>query len=149
MNGFYAASQDLTLDEYRELAEFRHRIRRFQSVTEQNAKDLDIDPDALLLLLAVQGLPEGVRPTVAGLAERMCLNKEAVSSLIDDAVARNDLTRSSPDSGVGEDWVKLTRNGREQLHRMAAANRDELDHTGPDLVRALRSVLKQRQRSRA
>lgn len=148
MNGFYSATQDLTLDEYRELAEFRHRIRRFQSVTEQNAQDLDISPDACLLLLAVQGLPEGVRPTVAGLAERMCLSREVVSSLIDAAVARNDLTRSSPNSGGVEDWVKLTRNGRDQLHRMAAANRDELDHTGPDLVRALQSVLKQRQRSR-
>jgi len=127
VNGFHSATRDLTLDEYRELAEFRHRIRRFQSATEQNARDLDINPDAHLLLIAVQGLPEGVRPTVA----------------------RNDLTRSSPDGGVGEDWVKLTRNGREQLHRMAAANRDELEHTGPDLARALQSVLKQRQRTRA
>lgn len=148
MNGFYAAAQDLTLDEYRELAEFRHRIRRFQSVTEQNAQDLDLHPDAHLLLLAVQGLPEGVRPTVAGLTSRMCLKREAVSLLIDAAVARGDLTRSSPDAGGGEDWVKLTRNGRDQLRRMAAANRDELEHTGPELVRALQSVLKQRQRSR-
>jgi DNA-binding MarR family transcriptional regulator len=149
VNGFHSATRDLTLDEYRELAEFRHRIRRFQSATEQNARDLDINPDAHLLLIAVQGLPEGVRPTVARIAERMCLSREVVSAAIDAAVARNDLTRSSPDGGVGEDWVKLTRNGREQLHRMAAANRDELEHTGPDLARALQSVLKQRQRTRA
>jgi DNA-binding MarR family transcriptional regulator len=148
MNGLQVAAQDLTLDEYRELAEFRHQIRRFQSVTEQNAQNLEIDPDSYLLLLAVQGLPEGVRPTVAGLAGRMCLKKDAVSSLIDAAVARNDLTRSSADGGTAEDWVKLTRVGRDLLRRMAAANRDELEHTGPELVRALQSVLKQRRRHR-
>jgi DNA-binding MarR family transcriptional regulator len=148
MNGLQVATQDLALDEYRELAEFRHQIRRFQSVTEQNAQNLQIDPDAYLLLLAVQGLPEGVRPTVAGLAGRMCIKKDVVSSLIDAAVARNDLTRSSADGATAEDWVKLTRTGRDLLRRMAGANREELEHTGPELVRALQSVVKQRRRHR-
>jgi DNA-binding MarR family transcriptional regulator len=149
MNGLPVAAQDLALDEYRELAEFRHQIRRFQSVTEQNAQNLQIEPDAYLLLLAVQGLPEGVRPTVAGLAGRLCLKKDVVSAMIDAAVARNDLTRSSADGVTAEDWVKLTRSGRDVLRRMAAANREELEHTGPELVRALQAVLKQRRRHRA
>jgi DNA-binding MarR family transcriptional regulator len=139
-------SQDLTLDEYRELAEFRHQIRCFQSVTEQNAKGLGIDPESYLLLLAIQGLPEGVRPTVTGLSDRMCVQKDEVSRLIDNAVSRGDITRSSADAGGSEDWVKLTRNGRDLLRRMAIANRDELERSGPELVRALQSVLKQRRR---
>src|SRR2546421_7777566 len=91
-------NQDLTLDEYRELAEFRHQIRCFQSVTEQNALELGVDPESYLLLLAVQGLPEGSRPTVTDLATRMCSTKETVSALIDRAAQRSDVTRSSADA---------------------------------------------------
>jgi DNA-binding MarR family transcriptional regulator len=139
-------SQDLTLDEYRELAEFRHQIRCFQSVTEQNAQSLGIDPDSYLLLLAVQGLPEGVRPTISELATRMCVPREVVSNLVDRAAADLNVTRSSTDNAGGDDWVKLTRNGRDMLRRMALANRDELERSGPELVRSLQSVLKQRRR---
>jgi DNA-binding MarR family transcriptional regulator len=146
VNRLNVVTQDLTLDEYRELAEFRYQIRCFQSVTEAHARDVGIDLDSWLLLLVVQGLPEGVQPTVASLSDRMCTPKEEVSRLIDLAVARNDITRSSIDEGGGGDWVKLTRNGRELLRRMSLANRDELERTGPELVRALNAVLKQRRR---
>jgi DNA-binding MarR family transcriptional regulator len=146
VNHLNVVSQDLTLDEYRELAEFRYQIRCFQSVTEQRARELGIDADSYLLLLVVQGLPEGVRPTVAGLSDRMCTSRDEVNRLIDLAVSRNDITRASSEEGGMADWVKLTRNGRELLRRMALANRDELERAGPELVRALTAVLKQRRR---
>jgi DNA-binding MarR family transcriptional regulator len=146
VNRLNVVTQDLTLDEYRELAEFRYQIRCFQSVTEERARDLGIDLDSWLLLLVVQGLPEGVQPTVGGLSERMCIPKEEVNRLIDLAVTRGDITRSSSEAGGTADWVKLTRNGRELLRRMSLANRDELERTGPELVRALNAVLKQRRR---
>ena len=140
LNRLEVVSQDLSLDEYRELAEFRHQIRCFQSVTEQNALDLGIEPDSCLLLLAVQGLPEGVRPTISSLAERMCMTRDAVSVLVDAAAARSHVTRSSADAAGTEDWVKLTRNGRDNLRRMAIANHDELERSGPELVRALQAI---------
>jgi DNA-binding MarR family transcriptional regulator len=146
VNRLNVVTQDLTLDEYRELAEFRYQIRCFQSVSEEHARDLGIDLDSWLLLLVVQGLPEGVQPTITGLADRMCLPKEAVNRLIDQSVTRGDLTRASSDIGGSADWVKLTRNGRELLRRMSMANRDELERTGPELVRSLNAVLKQRRR---
>ena len=72
VNRLEVVTQDLTLDEYRELAEFRHRIRCFQGATEENARTLGIDPDSYLLLLTrLQGLPEGSRPTIQGLADRL------------------------------------------------------------------------------
>lgn len=146
MTRLEVVSQDLSLDEYRELAEFRHQIRLFQSVTEQNASSLGFDPEAYLILLAVQGLPEGGRPTIPVLANRMCLNEKSVSDLVDRAVQRGDVTRSSMDASPADDWVKLTRSGRELLRRMAIANRDELERSGPELVRSLQSVLKHRRR---
>ena len=38
MSRLEVVSQDLSLEEYRELAEFRHQIRCFLSVTEENAE---------------------------------------------------------------------------------------------------------------
>jgi len=144
MSRLEVVSQDLSLEEYRELAEFRHQIRCFLSITEENAKETGLEPETYLLLLAVQGLPEGARPTIPELANRMCLTREAVSGLVDQAASRTEVTRSSAEGN--EDWVKLTRTGRDLLRRMALANRDELERTGPELVRSLQSVLKQRRR---
>jgi len=146
MSRLAALSQDLTLDEYRELAEFRHQIRSFQTRTEQHAVGVGLDLSSCVLLLAVQGLPEGAKPTLETLAERLCLPPERVAGLVDNAVGRGDLTRSSPEAeGVG-DWVKLTRTGRESLRLMSLANRDELNRSGPDLVRSLLAVVKQHRR---
>jgi hypothetical protein len=76
----------------------------------------------------------------------MCLPRDAVSNLVDEAASRSEVSRSSAEGN--EEWVKLTRTGRDLLRRMALANRDELERTGPELVRALQSVLKQRRRHR-
>jgi DNA-binding MarR family transcriptional regulator len=146
MSRLEVVSQDLSLEEYRELAEFRHQIRCFLSVTEENAKQMGLEPQTYLLLLAVQGLPEGARPTISELALRMCVPRDAVSSLVDQAASRQEVSRSSAEGN--EEWVKLTRTGRDLLRRMALANRDELERTGPELVRSLQSVLKQRRRHR-
>jgi DNA-binding MarR family transcriptional regulator len=146
MSRLEVVSQDLSLEEYRELAEFRHQIRCFLGETEENAKREGLRPDTYLLLLAVQGLPEGTRPTIPELAARMCISREDASALVDEAVKRSEVSRSSSEGN--EEWVKLTRNGRDLLRRMALSNRDVLDRTGPELVRSLQSVLKQRRRHR-
>lgn len=146
MSRLEVVSQDLSLEEYRELAEFRHQIRCFLSVTEENARHMGLQPETYLLLLAVQGLPEGARPTITELAGRMCLSRDAASNLVDQAAARSEVSRSSAEGN--EEWVKLTRTGRDLLRRMALMNRDELERTGPELVRSLQSVLKQRRRHR-
>jgi DNA-binding MarR family transcriptional regulator len=146
MSRLEVVSQDLSLEEYRELAEFRHQIRCFLSVTEDNAKQVGLDPETYLLLLAVQGLPEGARPTINELARRMCLPRDSVSGMVDQSASRSEVSRSSAEGN--EEWVKLTRTGRDLLRRMALANRDELERSGPELVRALQSVLKQRRRHR-
>lgn len=145
MKRLEVVSQDLSLDEYRELAEIRHQIRCFQSVTEKHANSIGIDPDCYLLLLAIQGLPEGVPPTVKGLSQRMCQSPESVSDLINVAAEQGNITRSSAEGA--DDWVKLTRNGRDALRRMALANREELERSGPELVRSLQSILKHRRGS--
>src|SRR5215469_18094206 len=137
MSRWSAAGQDLTLDEYRELAELRYQIGCLQKATEDHAQELGVSQDSYALLLAVQGLPEGARPTVNALSDRMCLSRERVSQVIAAAVENGEITRSSPEAEGTDDWVKLTRMGREVLRRMSLASRDELERSGNKLAQAL------------
>jgi len=146
MSRWSAAGQDLTLDEYRELAEFRYQMCCLQKAIEDHARELGVSPDSYALLLAVQGLPEGARPTVNALSERMCWPRERVSQIIAAAVEHGELTRSSPEAEGTDDWVKLTRSGREALRRMSLASRDELERSGARLAQSLLAVIKQGRR---
>ena len=146
MSRLNVAGQDLTLDEYRELAEFRYQIRCLNKTTEDHAREVGVSVDSYILLLAVQGLPEGARPTISALAERMCLARERVSQMITAAVDKGEITRSSPEAEGTDDWVKLTRSGREALRRMSLANRDEIERNGPRLLQSLLAVVKQGRR---
>jgi hypothetical protein len=68
---------DLSFDQYRDLAEFRRQIRKFLHFSELTAREHNIEPQQHQLLLAVQGLPEGVKPTVREIAERLFLKLTA------------------------------------------------------------------------
>jgi DNA-binding MarR family transcriptional regulator len=133
---------DLTLAQYRDLAEFRRQIRKFLHFSEVTAKEHGIEPQQHQLLLAVQGLPESARPTIREIASRLFIQHHSAVELIDrlenaGAVAR----RPGPDD-KREVWVRLTPAGRARLRKLALAHRTELERSGPELARALNSVLR-------
>jgi hypothetical protein len=51
------------------LAAFRFELRKFIAFSEQAARDAGIEPQQHQLLLAVRGMPEGVRPTIRAASE--------------------------------------------------------------------------------
>src|SRR4051812_19820097 len=64
-------SSEISLTDFRALAEFRHRIRAFLSFSEKAAREIGVDPRQHQLLLAIQGLPEGAAPSVGTVSERL------------------------------------------------------------------------------
>src|SRR5205823_4503579 len=60
---------------FRAMAEFRYQIRRFLRFSETAARQAGIEPQQHQLLMAVKGLPEGLKPTISVLAERMQLQR--------------------------------------------------------------------------
>jgi hypothetical protein len=72
--------------------------------------------------------------------------RDRVGQIIAGAVEHGEITRSSPEAEGTDDWVKLTRNGREALRRMSLASRDELERSGSRLAQALLAVVKQGRR---
>jgi len=135
------ASPDLEPD-YRALAELRHRIRRFLTFSEQQARAAGVEPQQHQLLLAVKDLPHGSRPTIGVLAERLQLKHHTVVGLIDRLVAAEFAERRpSPDDGR-EIFVHISARGERVLRKLSLAHRAELSSAGPALVAALESVLR-------
>lgn len=128
--------------EYRALAEFRFQIRRFLHFSEEQARLHGLEPRQHQLLLAVHGLPEGVKATIGELASRLLIRHHSAVELIDRLAARR-LIRRTPDPGDHRQvLISLTRSGAQVLHRLSGAHHQELESLGPQLAASLRAVMR-------
>ena len=128
--------------QYRELAEFRRQIRQFLYFSEATAKEHGIEPQQHQLLLLVHGLPDGVKPTVGEIAARLFIQHHSAVELLNRLESNGLIARHAAAEDRREVWVLLTPAGRAILKKLALAHRDELERTGPELARALRSVVR-------
>jgi DNA-binding MarR family transcriptional regulator len=140
---------DLSHDQYRDLAEFRRQIRRFLHFSEATAKEHRIEPQQHQLLLAVQGLPEGVKPTIREIASRLFIQHHSAVELVNRLEVTGAIARSPGVEDKREVLIRLTPTGRGLLRRLALAHREELEMAGPELARALQSVLRHSKRTAA
>lgn len=139
---------DLDISEYRALAEFRARLRRFVQFSERAAREAGIEPQQHQLLLTIKGLPEGARPTIRELAGRMLLKHHSTVELIDRLERRGAVARTQSQDDAREVLIRLTRTGDAILRRLSLAHRQELETTGPELARALKAVIRKNRSSR-
>lgn len=136
-----SADGDLSHEQYCDLAEFRRQIRRFLHFSEATAREHHIEPQQHQLLLAVQGLPEGVKPTIREIASRMFIQHHSAVELVNRLEVTGAIARSPGVEDKREVLIRLTPAGRGVLRRLALAHREELETAGPGLARALQSVL--------
>jgi DNA-binding MarR family transcriptional regulator len=137
---------DLVPAQYRDLAEFRRQIRSFLHFSETTAKEHGIEPQQHQLLLAVQGLPEGVKPTVRELASRLFIQHHSAVELVNRLEQHGAVARKHGEEDRREVWILLTAAGRAILRKLAVTHREELERSGPELARALSSVLRHSKR---
>ncbi len=135
-------SGDLSPDQYRDLAEFRRQIRRFLHFSEAAAKKHGIEPHQHQLLLAVHGLPAGSKPTIGEIAARLFIQHHSAVELVDRLETTGAIARTPSTDDKREVLVRLTPAGRSILRRLALAHRTEMKRSGPELARALNSVLR-------
>ena len=124
------------------MAELRYQIRRFLRFSENAARQAGIEPQQHQLLLAVRGLPDGVKPTIGVLAERMQLQHHSTVELIDRLVERGFLLRLRSTDDRRQVLVKLTHDGEEFLQKLSLHHLQELQSAGPAFVRVLQNLLK-------
>jgi DNA-binding MarR family transcriptional regulator len=129
-------------EQYRDLAEFRRQIRKFIYFSEVTAKEHGIEPQQHQLMLAVQGLPEDVKPTIREIASRLFIQHHSAVELVNRLESTGAIERTTGAEDKREVWVRLTAAGRAILRKLAMAHQMELEASGPELARALQSVLR-------
>ena len=132
---------DVSVAAYRRLAEFRHQIRQFLHVSEQAARTNGIEPQQHQLMLAIKGLPEGARPTVTTLAQRLCLKHHSAVELVNRLVERGAAMRRQSQEDRREVLVELTPLGEEILDKLKELHMQELQTKSPELCRDLQAIV--------
>ena len=127
--------------DYQALAEFRYQIRKFLTFSQQAARAAGIDPQQHQLLLAVRGLPEGIKPSIRALAERLQIRHHSAVELIDRSVAHGLVQRQRDGIDRRQVTIHLTAKGEKLLGDLSVHHRDELRTAGRELARVLRSII--------
>ena len=133
----------LMLSDYQALAEFRYQIRRFLHFSEQALKRARLERGQYQLMLAIKGMPVGVRPRIRELATRMQIRHHSAVELINRLESRGWVHRERAQDDRREVLLALTPKGERILAELALHHRDELRTAGPTLVAALRRVMRE------
>jgi DNA-binding MarR family transcriptional regulator len=134
-------SRELTLDDYRALAEFRYQIRRFVNFSEQAARAAGLEPQQYVMLLSIRGLPADKEATIRTLAERLHVRHHSAVELIDRLEKRGLVQRVRGQEDRREVRVRIAARGDKVLSKLAQQRLEELRSSGPALVRALDALI--------
>ena len=137
----YDREADFSVEDYQALSEFRYQIRRFLHLSEEAAVRAGIEPRQYQFMLALKGLIQQEQVTIRDLAERMQLRHHSVVGLINRLVERKLIERRRGEQDRRQVYIHLTPKGEALLRRLALYHRNELQTSGPALVKALNALI--------
>jgi DNA-binding MarR family transcriptional regulator len=135
--------KEISLPDYRALAEFRYELRKFVHFSEQTARAAGIEPQQQQLLLVIKGMPEGKLPTISYIAERLRLQHHSTVELVDRLEERELVTRHRDDMDQRRVLIQTTPQGEEVLQELSLHNLEELQTVAPSLVQSLNALIKE------
>lgn len=138
----------LTIEDFQSLAEFRHQIRRYIRFSEREVRNAGLEPRQYQLLLALKGLPPGVRPRIAEIAEQLQIQHHSAVELVDRLEASGLVRRQRGTRDRREVLVVPTAAGEKTLHDLVVHHRAELSTRGPALIAALYRIMPEASRPR-
>ena len=130
----------LSLSDYQALAEFRYQIRKFLRFSEQAVRETGLEPGQYQLLLAIKGMPEGVRPRIREVANRLQIQHHSAVELVNRLEAGGYVRRERAEDDRREVLLALTAKGERVLGELALHHHNELRSAVPSLVAALRRL---------
>jgi DNA-binding MarR family transcriptional regulator len=139
----------LVLSDYQALAEFRHQIRKFLHFSELAVQAAGLERGQYQLMLAVKGMPDGVRPRIRELANRMQIQHHSAVELINRLESGGFVRRERAQDDRREVLLALTPKGDKVLAELALHHHEELQNAAPQLVTALRKVMQGGKNERA
>ncbi len=132
----------LTLSDYQALAEFRYQIRKFLHFSERAVQAAGLERGQYQLMLAIKGMPEGVRPRIRELANRMQIQHHSAVELINRLEAGGYVRRGRAKDDRREVLLALTAKGERVLAELALHHHEQLQSSAPSLVAALRGLMR-------
>ena len=109
----------LTLSDYQALAEFRYQIRKFLHFSEQAVRKAGLERGQYQLMLAIKGIPPGVRPRIRELATRMQIRHHSAVELINRLESGGYVRRQRAEDDRREVLLALTPSGERTLADLA------------------------------
>src|SRR5258708_9989195 len=132
----------LKISDCQALAEFRFQIRKFLHFSEKAVQTAGLERGQYQLMLAIKGMPAGVRPRVRELATRMQIQHHSAVELINRLEAGGYVRRERAQDDKREVLLALTPKGERLLAELALHHHEELCTAAPGLVAALRRLTK-------
>jgi DNA-binding MarR family transcriptional regulator len=131
---------DLTLSDYQALAEFRYQIRKYLHFSEQTIHAGGLERQQYLFMLAIKGVPDGSRPRIRDIADRMLIQHHSAVELVNRLEVGGYVRRQRAQEDKREVLLELTSKGERVLHELVHRHYKELRTAGQTLVAALQSV---------
>ncbi len=122
------------------LAEFRFELRRFLQFSESASLEAGLHPQQHQLLLQIAGAADGTAVTIAYAANRLGLKHNSTVELVDRSEREDLIERTADKDDKRRAILRLTRKGRQVLHKLSGDHARELNEMAPRLVQALRRV---------
>ena len=122
------------------LAEFRFELRRFLQFSEGASLEAGLQPQQHQLLLQIAGAPQATAVTIAYAASRLGLKHNSTVELVDRSEREDLIERTADKDDKRRAILRLTRKGRQVLHKLSGDHARELNDMAPRLVRALQRV---------
>jgi len=131
------ATKELTDQEYRALAEFRHALRVFLRFSEEAARAEGLSPNQHQLLLGIRGWAGPTAPTIGDLAEVLQLRHHSTVELVHRAEAAGLVRAHRDPKDRRRQLLELTDDGRDRLATLTRQHRDELRRFRTQLAHVL------------
>lgn len=131
----------LSLADYRALAELRYQIRKFFSFSDRAVQGAGLERGQYQLMLAIKGIPLGMRPRIRNLATRLQVQHNSAVEMVNRLEAGGYVRRERAESDRREVLLALTAKGEKVLAELALHHHEELQEAAPRLVMALRKVM--------
>jgi DNA-binding MarR family transcriptional regulator len=93
-------------------------------------------------MLALKGLPAHIRPRIGALAERLQIQHHSTVELVNRLAAGGYVKRERASQDRREVLLSLTPKGDKVLRELALVHQAELSSRGPDLLAALKRIMK-------
>jgi DNA-binding MarR family transcriptional regulator len=126
----------------RRLAEFRFQLGRFLHMSQPVAGRAGQHNRQYQMLQRVGGMPEGMAPIIANVAKRMLLKHNSTVELVDRTIEQGLLHRLGDEADHRRILLRVTPQGERNLAALVEFHTRELELSGPELVRALDSILR-------